>query len=169
LTMDNPFLGFAEALARHVGFSLDVPFEQLEPAHQRAILHGTDEAWIPLDPVEATPGSGGRRPSSSARQRKAASAGRTIRFQYKGLFPAIDEASRVSFVYRHKLDHLVNEVACSTCGGSRLRDDAGACPFQGRTLGELCSLPLGRALAVFKGLKLTKDQRPVGGEVLPES
>ena len=44
-----------------------------------------------------------------------------IRFQYKGLFPAIDEAARVSFVYRHKLAHLVTEVACSACGGSRLR------------------------------------------------
>ena len=38
---DNPeFLLFAEALARHVGFSLDTPFEKLAPGHQRVILHG---------------------------------------------------------------------------------------------------------------------------------
>src|SRR5262249_29983848 len=56
LTEDNPFLQFAEALAGHVGFSLDTPFEQLEPAHQRAILQGTGEAWIALEaPVPSSP------------------------------------------------------------------------------------------------------------------
>src|SRR5262249_7318979 len=98
------FLRFAEALAKFAGFSLDTPFARLEPAQQRAVLHGTDEAWIALEP-------GG------------------IRFQYKGLFPAIDEASRVSPVLRQRLDHLVSEVPCSTCAGSRLRDDAAACHF----------------------------------------
>src|SRR5262249_10516613 len=55
LTEENPFLWFSEALARHAGFSLDTPFEQLEPAHQRAILHGTGEAWIELSPSCAVP------------------------------------------------------------------------------------------------------------------
>ncbi len=36
-----------------------------------------------------------------------------MKFQYKGLFPAIDEASRVSSVYRQRLDHLVSEVPCT--------------------------------------------------------
>ena len=70
-------------------------------------MHGTGEAWIDLEPST------------------------DVRFQYKGLFPAIDEAARVSPAYRQRLDHLVSEVACSTCHGSRLREDAAACrlPF----------------------------------------
>jgi excinuclease ABC subunit A len=151
LTADNPFSRFGEALARHVGFSLDIPFEQLDPAQQRAVLHGTGETWIALEERETR---------SKAR--------RAPRFQYKGLFPAIDEASRVSFVYRHKLDHLVSEVPCSTCAGSRLRDDAAACRFAGHTLGQLCQLPLGQTLALFKGLKLAKAQQQVAGELLRE-
>ena len=91
---------FAEALARHGGFSLDTPFEELEPAQQRAILHGTGEAWIRLG------ADCERKTSKSAARRRSA-------FQYKGLFPAIDEASRVSFVYRQRLDHLVSEVPCA--------------------------------------------------------
>src|SRR5262249_20324559 len=159
LTPDNPFLAFAEALARHAGFSLDTAYEQLEPVCQRVILHGTGDAWIELSAERGT--------QNAERKKGPARSGlRMPRFQYKGLFPAIDEASRVSFVYRHKLDHLVSEVPCSLCGGSRLRGDAGACRFQGRTLGELCSLPLGQALAFFKALKLTKNQRPVAGELL---
>jgi excinuclease ABC subunit A len=156
LTAENPFSHFAEALARHVGFSLDAPFEQIEPVHQRAILHGTGDAWIALEPEE------GRRKKGKGEESYP------VRFQYKGLFPAIDEAARVSFVYRQKLAHLVSEVPCSTCGGSRLRDDAAACRFAGKTLGELCAQPLGQTLVCFKGLKLSKTQQQVAGELLRE-
>jgi excinuclease ABC subunit A len=137
-----PFSRFAEALASHAGFSLDTPYDKLGATHQRLILHGSGEAWIPLD--------------------------NGLRFQYKGLLPALDEASRVSFVYRHKLDHLVSEVPCVTCRGSRLRDDASACRFQDLTLGDLCQLPLHEALGLFKGLKLSKDQQQVAGDLLRE-
>src|SRR5260370_4494477 len=51
---DNPeFSRFAEALARQAGFSLDTPFEKLAPAHQRVVLHGTGDAWIPLENRES--------------------------------------------------------------------------------------------------------------------
>jgi excinuclease ABC subunit A len=140
----NRFLQFAEALARHVGFSLDTPYADLAPAHQRAVLHGTADDWIPL------------------------TKGGPVRFQYKGLYPAIDEASRVSFVYRQRLEHLVDEVACSTCHGSRLRADAAAVRFSDQTLGQLADRPVGNTLGFFKDLKLTKQQRQVAGELLRE-
>jgi excinuclease ABC subunit A len=154
LSEDNPFTSFAEALARHVGFALDTPFEELAPGHQRAVLHGTGEAWIELATGSDQPTTRHSPP--------------TTRFQYKGLFPAIDEASRVSFVYRQRLDHLVSEVACSACHGSRLREDAAAVRFQGRTLGEMCALPLNQALDFFKRLSLSKTDRQVAGELLRE-
>jgi excinuclease ABC subunit A len=167
LTADSPFTAFAEALARHAGFTLDTPFERLEPAQQRVILHGTGEAWIELDPV-----SGGRKsPGAGPGRRKTGgltSPAHQVRFQYKGLFPAIDEAARVSFAYRHKLDHLVSELPCSTCGGSRLRDDAAAVRFLERTLGSLTGLPLHESLELFKSLKLTKTQQQTAGELLRE-
>jgi len=158
---ENPtFLRFAEALARHEGFSLDTPFEELTASQQHAILHGTGEAWIALE-EEAT---GTQTPSRSP----------SVRFQYKGLFPAIDEAARVSPAYRQRLDHLVSEVACSTCHGSRLREDAAACRLSfgaGRpalTLGELCALPLGETLTLFQQMQLTTAQQQVAGELLRE-
>src|SRR5262249_25682534 len=149
---ENPFTRFAEALARHGGFSLDTPFERLEPAQQRLLLHGSGDAWFALD-LE-----------SASRRRTAVSP----RFQYKGLFPALDQASPVSPASRNGLEHLVTEVPCSTCGGSRLRDDAAAVRFQGLTPGELGKLPLGQVLTLFKELKLTKPQQQVAGEVLRE-
>jgi excinuclease ABC subunit A len=147
----QPFTEFAEALAKHLGLSLDAPYAKLTPEQQREILHGTGDAWIPLTPLAA----------SRAKPQ-------VVKFQYKGLFPAIDEASRISPAYRQRLDHLVSEVPCSTCHGSRLRDDAAAVRFQGLRIGELTDMPLERTLPWFKDLKLTAQQKQVAGEVLRE-
>ncbi len=166
LSPEQPFTRFAEALARHGGFSLDTPWEQMEPAHQRLLLYGTGEAWIEL-------ASGGRKPSDSkkraaASENQGANAPRSPSFQYKGVMPALSEATRVSFIYRQRLDYLVSDVPCSTCNGSRLRDYAAACKFMGHTIGELCSWPLRQVFDFFNKLDLTADQRKIAGEVLRE-
>jgi excinuclease ABC subunit A len=154
LRENETFLRFAEALASHAGLSLDTPFEKLQPAQQRVVLHGSGEAWIPLPAPPGVP---------------------PVRIQYKGVFPAIDEAARVSPAYRQRLDHLVSEVPCPVCHGSRLRDDAAAVRFSfgedlpALTLGELGAIPLGDALGVFKELKLTKAQQQVAGDLLRET
>ncbi len=163
LTPEQPFTRFAEAIGRHGGFSLDVPWAQLEPAHQRLLLYGTGETWISLD----VPGPKRNRgvsqyPSVSLRAKNAPS------FQYKGVMPALSEAARVSFFYRQRLDYFVSDVPCSTCAGSRLRDYAAACRFQNHKIGELCSQPLREIFTFFKNLDLTKDQQQIAGEVLRE-
>ncbi|MFO0876917.1 MAG: excinuclease ABC subunit UvrA [Gemmataceae bacterium] len=158
LRQGGSFLMMAEALARHAGFSLDTPFGELEAAHQRILLHGSGDTWIPLDASAGVDGSPEAGP----------------RFQYKGLFPAIDEAARVSMAYRQRLDHLVSEVPCGACGGSRLKPDAAACRLsfgEGKpslTLGALCGLPLGESLNLFLDYSLSAAQQKVAGDLLRE-
>src|SRR5438128_786530 len=160
--------GIRPGIADAVEAALDLGRGVMHVGHvddQRAVLHGTGEAWIELASGVASAPRG----RSKTRGADATPlAERIVRFHYKGLFPAIDETSRVSFVYRQRLDHLVSEVACSTCHGSRLRDDAAAVRFQERTLGEMGDQPLGRALDFFKGLKLSKEAGRVAGELLRE-
>ncbi len=144
------FARFAEALAAHLDLSLDTPFTDLTPVQQRALLQGTGDAWISLGDERA--------PS----------------FQYKGVYPAIDEAARVSPALRQRLDHLVSEVPCSVCNGSRLRDDAAACRLAfaadgpNFTIGELCDQPLNQTLTRFKDMQLTPAQQQFAGELLRE-
>ncbi|MCI0702551.1 MAG: excinuclease ABC subunit UvrA, partial [Planctomycetia bacterium] len=164
LTPGSPWLPFTEALAKHVGFSLDTPFAKLDPAHQRAVLHGTGEAWIPLE-ANGRREPAGRKSKNTSRLTPAV---RPITFQYKGLFPAVDEASRVSWVYRQKLEHLVDAIPCTSCHGARTRPDAAATRFAGLTLRDLCGKPLGDTLAFFQNLKLSKTDQQVAGEVLRE-
>lgn len=146
--LDDPhFQPFATALALHQNFSLESSYSDLEPLQQRAILHGTGEEWIEV-------------PSSDSLS--------PMRFQYKGLLPAIDEAMRVSFAYRQKFDNLVSEVPCTACRGSRLREDAAAVRFQKYTIGEAGELSLAQCLQFFKEIKLTPAQQKVAGELLRE-
>ncbi len=165
LEAGSAWLPFAEAIAKHAGLSLDTAYEKLAPEHQRVITQGTGEVWLELANGTASAGRGKSNPGRSAGSRQAV---RQPKFQYKGLFPAIDEASRVSWVYRFRLDHLVDEVPCTACKGARIRPDAAATRFAGLSLGELTNKPLGDTLTLFQKLDLTKNVQQVAGEVLRE-
>ena len=160
LAAGSAWLPFAEAIARHAGINLDTPWRDLTPSQQRVILQGAGATFLPLA-AKATPRADGKKGARVVHSRGAS-------FQYKGLFPTIDEASRVSFVYRMKLAHVVDEVPCSACRGSRLRSDAAATRYLGLTLGELTRLPLGETLSRFTQLVLGKRESDVVGEVVRE-
>ncbi|QDT86921.1 excinuclease ABC subunit UvrA [Gimesia chilikensis] len=134
-----------EAIARQFRIPLDVPFNQLTVKQQRVILYGDEERWIPLD-------ESGK-----------------IQFQFKGLYPAIEEASRLSFAFRSRLHEMTGEVPCSVCNGSRLRTDAAAVRFQGKTIGQFCDLPLQAALDFIKQAKLNKREKQIAGDLIKEA
>ncbi|MGD9854287.1 MAG: excinuclease ABC subunit UvrA, partial [Planctomycetaceae bacterium] len=105
LPRENPqFRLFLEALAEEFTIPLDVPWYQLDSKHQRVILYGS-ERWIPLKGGERRVESREHKPQpnpppSTLNPQPSA-------FQYKGLYPAIDEASRISYEYRLSLQDLV--------------------------------------------------------------
>ena len=71
-----------------------------------------------------------------------------FRFQFKGLYPALEEASQLSPSLRVRLEHLVGEVDCSTCDGSRLAGRCGGRAVSRPHRSASCaSLPLGELLA----------------------
>ena len=151
------FAAMLEALTQHTGLPTDVPFDQLAPRHRRTVLYGTGEEWIGVATSDEV---------RSASQKKTTR--NAFRFQYKGIYPALEEASRLSPRLRAKLEHLVDEIECSECGGSRLRDDASAMRFVGRTIAEYCRLPLGQLLPMIQQWKLSKPEKKVAGELIRE-
>ena len=138
------FRAMLDEISRSQGIPLDVPFRGLSARHRRLLLHGCGDTEFSI--------------SSPPMQ-----------IQYKGVYPALDEASRVSYPYRLKLHGQIGEVPCSECQGSRLRDDAAAVVFQKRTLFEVCEMPLLEALDFLKSVKLTKVEKQVAGDLLNEA
>jgi excinuclease ABC subunit A len=179
------------AIADAEGFDLDTPFDELDGRARRIILHGSGETWYSLSGGEGdaplTPDPPPRRGEGDRKKRRAAvdsslspggeglgkgGIATDVRpgfsFQYKGLFPAIEEAGRVSFVYRYKLQGMVDDVPCAGCMGARLRDDAAAVRFQGFTLDQISRWPLERALSFFRDLPLGEDERHIAGDLIRE-
>ncbi|HEV3137665.1 MAG TPA: excinuclease ABC subunit A, partial [Pirellulales bacterium] len=146
------FTAMLAALAVEAHVPLDVPFDQLNAKQRRAVFHGTGEQWIDVYP------DGKRKKNERP----------LFRFQFKGLYPALEEAARLSPALRSKWEHLVGEVECSTCGGTRLRDDASAVRLNGRTIDEVCRLPLSELLARFKAWTLDARERKIAGELVRE-
>jgi excinuclease ABC subunit A len=171
-TVDRPLaLAMLKALARGSGIPLDLPFDELAPRHRRLILHGTGDAWFtveaqdlfPGEPAPASPVSPPAEAASRDDPRRP-----LFRFQYKGLYPALEEASRLVPSLRSQLEHLVGEVECSTCDGTRLRDDAAAVRFRGRTIDQWCRLPLGELARALAGWSLSASEQKVAGELVRE-
>jgi len=137
------------ALARHIGFDPEAKWSDLAEDQRRAILVGTGDAWIDVPAADGQP---------------------AYRVQFKGFFPAVDEATRVSWQHRLKLGELVSEIACRACNGSRLRDTSAAVRLGDRTIVDVCRMSLADALAFFEKLRggLTKHQKLIGVELLHE-
>ncbi len=140
------------ALSEQTGVPTDVPYEKLSSLQRRVLLHGTEDEWIEVH--------------AAGRRRKKSRP--LFRFQFKGLYPAIEDASRLSQSFRARLEHLVDEVDCSMCGGSRLREDASAVRYRGRTIDDVCRTPLGTLVRQVDAWDLSDRERHVAGEVLRE-
>ena len=146
----NPmFDAILRAFARQTGIPLDVPFEQLDARFRRIIFHGTGEQWYETKRA-GTYGPG------------------IFSFQYKGLYPALEEAGRLVPSFRGRLEYMVDEVECSVCLGSRLRDDAAAVRFLGETMDQICRRPLGNLIELFEDWTPNEMERKIAGELLTE-
>jgi len=63
---------------------------------------------------------------------------------------------------------MVDEVECSVCLGSRLRDDAAAVRFLGETMDQICRRPLGNLIELFDNWKPNEMERKIAGDLLTE-
>ena len=147
-----------EALSRQTGVPIDVPFDLLSSRHRRVVMYGAGEEWMEV----------GQRAGNRSRESEKKEQTALFRFQFKGLYPALDEASKLSPTFRNRLEEFVDEVDCSTCSGSRLREDASAVKFRGRTIDQYCRLPLGELQKVVQGWKLSDRDRKIAGELIRE-
>ncbi len=175
----NPLLRETlRAVIDHLGINPATPWRVLNPQQQRMVLHGVDDGeWIEVEIPSrglqpARSGNGGDRSKRGTVARTKARGSLKIRVQWKGFFPAIDQATRASWHYRKQLEALVTEISCKVCGGSRLQPLARFVRFgsgkRSLTIHELCSVPLRDALRFLRNLRLDHHQKKVAGELLHE-
>ena len=168
--IDNPLVrACIRAFAREMEVPVDIPFERLDARIKRLIFNGTGDHWFEVKEADFArskkTGSQrtGKRQSINSSEMKS-----VFKFQYKGIFPAVEEVGRLSSLFRGKLEFHLEECECSVCLGSRLRDDVSAVKFHNMNLDQVCRMPLGELAAFLKKLRLSAVEKKVAGELLKE-
>ncbi|OYP38851.1 excinuclease ABC subunit UvrA [Rhodopirellula sp. MGV] len=147
-------LWLLRALSRQTGIPINVPYDELTSTHRRILFHGLGSRWIEVTHRDA-------KPESDSSQR-------LFRFQFKGFYPALEEASRLTPGLRGKLEQFVDEIDCSSCHGARLREESAACRFRGMTIADLVHMPLERLEETVKTWKLDRREKKIAGELIRE-
>ncbi|MFM7117454.1 MAG: excinuclease ABC subunit UvrA [Planctomycetota bacterium] len=136
-----------EVFSKSMGINSRLPISQLDARQRRFLFYGTGERWFKV-------------PAGDDRA--------AFEFQFKGLYPLLEEASRLSTPIRMKLQTLIADVECGSCGGSRLRDDAAAVRFRDQTIDSYCRMPLGQLLETVRSWKFDKREAKIAGELARE-
>ncbi len=156
-----------ESVARHYAFDIETPYEQLPPAAQQALLHGSgdDEIEFVYEAESAKPGK--------------ASKTRSVRrsHPFEGIIPNFERRYREtdSATVREDLARYQAAKPCAHCGGARLRREArhvylqGIDPAQPRqAIYQVEHATLAEALAYFETLKLQGAKAEIADKVVRE-
>jgi excinuclease ABC subunit A len=154
------YFALLESLGRHYKFSLDVPFEELAPPIQQAILHGSGEEEIRFSYTLDSGASAGRKV--------------TKKHAFEGIIPNMERRYREtdSVAVREELARYRSMQPCPECGGTRLRSEArhvkvgeGA---QARAIFEIGHATLRESFEYFSGLKLQGAKAEIADKVVRE-
>jgi len=140
------------SLARHYGFSVDTPWQELDEYVRDAVLNGSGKELIAFTYFTD---SGGR----SQRRHK-----------FEGILPNLERRYRdtESAAVREELAKYISERPCTECGGARLNRSARNVFVAERPISELVILPIDEALAFFGGLTLPGWRNEIAVKIVKE-
>ncbi len=142
-----------QALARHYGFSMDVPWSDLPEAARKVVLHGSagEKILFVYD--------------DNARKYE-------VKKTFEGVLPNLERRWREtdSAWVREELGRFQSETPCEACDGYRLKPEALAVRIDARHIGEVSRLSIREAGAWFTGLegRLTPKQMEIARRILKE-
>ena len=139
------------SLAKHYGFSIDTPFQELSEAQRNRVLYGSAGERIEFVYVR------GRR---KYRRRQA----------FEGVVANFERRYREtdSVFAREELAKAMSTKVCGACEGSRLRRAARHVFISGRGIQDLTRLPVGDCLAFFSALKLRGWRAEIADKIVKE-
>ncbi len=140
------------SLAEHYGFDVEAPFEALDEAVRRIVLHGSGRDKIGF--------------------RYFADNRRTVRKEhpFEGIIPNLERRYREtdSTAVREELAKYRATQACPACEGTRLRTEARFVRLGGRSIHEVSRMPLGACRSFFDALALTGQRAVVAERIVRE-
>src|SRR5580704_4463725 len=145
------FARLTDALGRTLGFTVDTPWSKLPAVARTALLHGHDQ---PVHVQYTT--RNGRPRSHDAR--------------FEGVIPWVERrhAEAESDSSREKFAGYMREVPCPSCHGARLKPVSLAVTVDGRSIAELCALPVGELAKLLLTLELSDRDLQIAQRIVKE-
>ena len=143
--------GLLRALAKHFGFSMDTPWEDLPKSVRETILHGSGDEDIELGFWMR---GGWRRYTKP----------------FEGVIPNLNRRYQEtdSDYIKQKLTNFMSRLPCTACHGQRLKPESLACRVAGKGIMEVMEFSARDALEFFANLPLTEQENQIAAEVLKE-
>ncbi len=147
-SMANMYFG---ALAKHYGFSMDMPLNKLPEQAIKVLLYGTDGERIRID---------------YARQHGTG----TFMSPFEGIIPATERRYRetTSDMMKDQYEEYMSESACEACRGQRLKPESLCVTVGGRSIAAVSNLAVLEAKAFFEGLTFTEKEHLIAHQILKE-
>ncbi|MRG58515.1 excinuclease ABC subunit UvrA [Agromyces sp. CFH 90414] len=147
----NYYEKLLDGLSRDLGFSLDTPWESLDPTAQAAVLRG-DNFEVKV----------------KWRNRYGREMSYTSGFE--GVVPYIERqyVQAETDVQRARWAEYLREVPCPVCGGKRLKPEVLSVLIHDRSIADVALLSLTDARAFMDRLELTDREQAIAAQVLRE-
>ena len=139
------------ALAEDLGFSMDTPWRALPKRAKQAVLHGKDH-------------------KVHVRYRNRWGRERSYSTGFEGVISFImrKHSETESDWSRERYEEYMREVPCPACKGARLKPEVLAVRVGGKSIAEVCDLPIDQAKEFLDGLELGPREAAIAGQVLKE-
>ncbi|MDO9045208.1 MAG: excinuclease ABC subunit UvrA [Methanobacteriaceae archaeon] len=149
-TKENYYQQMLQAVSEHFGFSMDVPFKDLDPEYQKAILYGSSER------VEFS----FKRKNRSYR----------VNRKFEGVIKRMERIylETKSNYMRSYMGQFMSNHNCPVCDGSRLRPESRSVTIGEKSIAEVVEMPIKESQIFFQGLKLSEREEFIAKEVLKE-
>ena len=147
---ENYYYQMLEAVSNHYGFSMDVPFGELEGEYQDAILYGCDDKIA----------------FNFKRKNKSYMVNR----KFEGVIPRMERLylETTSNYSRKYLSKFMSDRKCHVCDGKRLRPEVLAVTVGDKSIIDVCDIAIKDSYQFFKDLELTERENFIAKEVLKE-
>ena len=149
--LSDYFVRLIEALGQTIGFRMDTPWTRLPAAARQALLRGYDG-------------------QVHVRYRNRYGRERSYYTTFEGVIPWVERrhAEAESDSSREKFAGYMREVPCPSCGGARLKPVSLAVTVDGRSIAELCALPVGELAKQLLTLELSDRDRQIAERIIKE-
>ncbi|MDM8084075.1 excinuclease ABC subunit UvrA [Cellulomonas cellasea] len=150
-TSSEYFTRVLSALASDLGFSMDVPWRALPERARNAVLYGENHE------VQV------RYKNRWGRERQYSTG-------FEGAVTFIERRHKEteSDWSKERYEAYMREVPCPVCQGARLKPEVLAVRVGGRSIAEVCDLPIREARDFLNDLRLGERERAIAVEVLKE-